>query len=144
MQSCLIAFYLAGLLSACQSLNPAIALTTKFINTVFTVSSLGVDSISGNHLLLLNPREATIPLWFYPRWQIQIFQALSFPGGANSGRPALPMQGTQGQGPISGSCQTLAAPWTVAFQEPLSWNFPSKNAGWVAISFSQGIFRTQG
>ena len=36
------------------------------------------------------------------------------------------------------SCVRLfATPWTVACQDPLSWDFPGRNTGWVAISSSR-------
>ena len=43
-------------------------------------------------------------------------------------------------------CLTLfATPWTVAHQAPLSMRFPKQEYWkWVAISFSRGIFPTQG
>ena len=38
----------------------------------------------------------------------------------------------------------LVAPWNVAHQAPLSWNFPGKNSGAGCHFLLQGIFLTQG
>ena len=38
----------------------------------------------------------------------------------------------------------FVTPWTVAYQAPLPWNFPSKNIGLGCHSLLQGIFPTQG
>ena len=39
---------------------------------------------------------------------------------------------------------TLEAPWTVAHQAPLPWNFPGKNIGVGSHFLPQGILLTQG
>ena len=40
---------------------------------------------------------------------------------------------------IAKSCPTLATPWTVAHQAPLSMDFPDKNIAVDSISFSRGF-----
>ena len=40
--------------------------------------------------------------------------------------------------------QLIVAPWTVAHQVPLPWNFPGKNTGVDCHFLLQGIFPTQG
>ena len=45
---------------------------------------------------------------------------------------------------VAKSFLTLATPWTVASQAPLSMGFPSKNTGVGCHFFLQGIFLTQG
>ena len=41
-------------------------------------------------------------------------------------------------------CPTIATPWTVAHQAPLSMDFPGKNTGVGCHFLLQGIFSTQG
>ena len=48
-----------------------------------------------------------------------------------------------GGGLIAKSCPTLASPWTVARQAPLSMGFSSKNTGVDCHFLLQGIFPTQ-
>ena len=52
--------------------------------------------------------------------------------------------GLGGGGLVAKSCLTLATPWTVALQAPLSMDFPGKNAGVGCHFLLQGIFLTQG
>ena len=52
--------------------------------------------------------------------------------------------GCGGGGLVAKSCLTLATPWTAACQAPLSVGFQARILEWVAISFSRGIFLTQG
>ena len=52
--------------------------------------------------------------------------------------------GLGGGGLVAKSCLTLATPWTVALQAPLSMDFPGKNAGVGCHFLLQGIFPTQG
>ena len=40
--------------------------------------------------------------------------------------------------------QLFVTPWTVAYQAPLSWDFPDKNTGVGCHFLLQGIFPTQG
>ena len=50
----------------------------------------------------------------------------------------------EGGGLISKSCPTLATPWTVVCQAPLSMRF-SKQEYWIGLHFPlQDIFLTQG
>ena len=50
-----------------------------------------------------------------------------------------------GGGLVAKSCPTLVILWTVARQAPLSMGFfQARMLEWVAISFSRGIFPTQG
>ena len=49
-----------------------------------------------------------------------------------------------GGGVVTKSCLTLATPWTVAHQVPLSRGFPGKNTGVNSHFLLQGIFPTQG
>ena len=46
-------------------------------------------------------------------------------------------------GLVAKSCPTLATPWTVAHQAPLSVDFPGKNTGVGCHFLFQGIFLTQ-
>ena len=41
-------------------------------------------------------------------------------------------------------CDSFATLWTVAYQAPLSWDFPGKNTGVGCHALLQGIFPTQG
>ena len=52
-------------------------------------------------------------------------------------------EGTRG-GLVTKSCPTLANPWTVAHQVPLSMDFPGKNPGEGSHFLLQWIFPTQG
>ena len=45
---------------------------------------------------------------------------------------------------VTKSCPTVASPWTVAHQAPLSTGFPGKNTGVGSHFFLQGIFQAQG
>ena len=49
-----------------------------------------------------------------------------------------------GGGLVIKSCLTLATPWTVACQAPLSWDSPGKNTGVDCHALLQGIFPAQG
>ena len=49
-----------------------------------------------------------------------------------------------GGGLVIKSCLTLATPWTVARQAPLSMGFPRQNTGVGCHALLQGIFPTQG
>ena len=42
---------------------------------------------------------------------------------------------------VAKSCLTLATPWTVACQAPLSMGFPTRILEWIPISFSRGSSR---
>ena len=48
-----------------------------------------------------------------------------------------------GSGLVAKSCPTLAIPWTIALQAPLSMGFPVKNTGVDCHLLLQGIFPTQ-
>ena len=49
-----------------------------------------------------------------------------------------------GGGVVAKPCPSLATPWTVASQAPLSTNSPGKNTGVRCHFLLQGIFPTQG
>ena len=48
-----------------------------------------------------------------------------------------------GGGLVAESCPTLATPWAVARQAPLSSILQARILEWVAVFFSRGIFPTQ-
>ena len=52
--------------------------------------------------------------------------------------------GGGGGGLVSKSCLTLATPWTITYQAPLSMGFSRRELEWVVISFSRWNFLTQG
>ena len=64
--------------------------------------------------------------------RVVIANAVHFLGGGDGG--AL----------VTKSCLTLATPWTVACQAPLSMGFSGKNTGVGCHFLFQGIFPTQG
>ena len=53
------------------------------------------------------------------------------------------MAGSHGGRVCAQLCPTLASPWTVALQAPLSMEFPGNNTGVGSHFLLQGIFPTQ-
>ena len=56
--------------------------------------------------------------------------------------PAEPMG--KGKGKSLSGVRLFVTPWTVAYQAPLSWDFPGKSTGVGCHCLLQGIFLTQG
>ena len=62
---------------------------------------------------------------------------------ANQHHNDVPSHAGQSGGLVTKSCLTLASPWTVARQAPLSMDFPDKDIGMDCHFLFQGNFLTQ-